>query len=313
MTIVVFVSVAVGVTATICIAFGLFDRDQHAASKRFRRALENDNSIDSSTQSMHEELGGAPLNSRKMTRIAKNPLRALLSQSGVSVSYSDLILILCGSALLCGLSCIAFKLSLPVSAILAALAPLSVLFVLLLKRKERRRILARQLPDAFEVMGRALRASQSVASALQIVAKEFPGPVGDEFTICSEKQNLGIPFETALRDLAVRTGLPELRIFSTALILNQQLGGNLAEVNMILATAMRKREQFHARVKAITGEGRMQAMVLTILPIAAFVGIFFVEREYVQVLFGCPHLIAGALISQLTGAVIIHRIVHFHY
>lgn len=312
LTVAIFVLITLGVTSGIFGIVGVFEGRRYAARGRMRRALEKPSGIGSASQLDLSALGSTVPQPAGQV-VARSWLGMLLAQSGISLSFADLLSLLLGSALLGGLSAMVFGLSIVNATGIACSAPMCILLFLLYHRSQRRVALVRQLPDAFEVLGRALRAAQSVPSALQIVAHEFPGPVGEEFAICSEKQHLGVTFETALRELAERTGLAEMRIFSTALILNQRLGGNLAEVNVSLASAMRKRAQFQARVKAITGEGRMQATVLTTLPVLAFAGIYFIERDYVQVLLERPQLIFAALLSQLIGSLLIRRIVHFNY
>ena len=98
------------------------------------------------------------------------------------------------------------------------------------KRNARLEKLLSQLPDAFDLMARVIRAGQTMSQALQAVADEFAQPIAAEFAYCYEQQNLGLPPETALRDLARRTGLLEIKIFVLALLVQQQTGGNLAEL-----------------------------------------------------------------------------------
>ena len=104
------------------------------------------------------------------------------------------------------------------------------LFYVQFKRKARLEKLRSQLPDAFDLMGRVIRAGQTMSQALLAVADEFAQPIAGEFAYCYEQQNLGLPPETAFRDLSRRTGLIEIKIFVLALLVQQQTGGNLAEL-----------------------------------------------------------------------------------
>ena len=123
-----------------------------------------------------------------------------------------------------------------------------------------------QLPDAFDLMWRVIRAGQTMSQALQAVADEFAPPIAGEFAYCYEQQNLGLPPETALRDLGRRTGLLEIKIFVTALLVQQQTGGNLAEMLDKLSGIIRERYQIRGQIKALTAEGRFQGIILLALP-----------------------------------------------
>jgi tight adherence protein B len=181
--------------------------------------------------------------------------------------------------------------------------------VLYTRRQYRRRALCSQLPEAFEMMSRAVRAGQTVPAALKIIAEDFEPPIADEFSLCYEQQNLGISRESALRMLADRTGVMELQIFVVALLVQARYGGDLAELLQNLAGTIRKRFKLSDRVRALTGEGRMQALVLTILPIAALVALLVISPEYVQTLFDRPWILGVTLGVQAIGVIWIRRIV----
>ena len=137
--------------------------------------------------------------------------------------------------------------------------------------------------------------------------------MADEFLRCYEQQNLGIPAETALRELASRIDIMELRIFVVALIVQRRSGGNLADLLVKLGTLMRKRMAMRSRVRALTGEGRMQAAVLMALPPLAFVAIWFLNPQHTQVLLNHAGMLYTAGASQIVGALCIWRIVNFNY
>jgi len=181
--------------------------------------------------------------------------------------------------------------------------------------RQRMRIqkLCTQLPEAFEVMSRSVRAGQTVPGALQIVANDFDVPIRDEFAYCYEQQNLGISQDVALRELARRTGVMELQMFVVAMIVQRRSGGNLIELLDNLASIVRKRLKLRGRVRALTAEGRLQALVLICLPTAALAALFFLNRSYAQVLLDRPALLGGTLTAQAVGALWIRRIINFDY
>src|SRR5579862_7082617 len=115
-------------------------------------------------------------------------------------------------------------------------------------------------------MARVIRVGQTPARAMHAVAEEFERPIAAEFAYCYEQQNLGLPSSIVLRDLAHRNGVLELHIFVVAMLIQQQTGGSLAEMMENLATVVRDRIILRSKVKTLTAEGRMQALVLMALP-----------------------------------------------
>ena len=152
-----------------------------------------------------------------------------------------------------------------------------------------------------------------MAQALQAVADEFEPPIASEFAYCSEQQNLGVATETALRELARRTGLLEIKLFVLALLVQQQTGGNLAELLDKLASVVRERFRIRGKIRTLTAEGRMQAVVLLVLAPAMFLLILCLNRRYAHVLLDHPSLPVGALICEAIGALWIRRIVNFDF
>jgi tight adherence protein B len=171
----------------------------------------------------------------------------------------------------------------------------------------------RQLPDAFDLMARVVRAGQTMSQALQAVADEFDQPLAGEVTYCVEQQNLGLPTEVALRDLARRTGLLEIKIFVLALLVQQQSGGNLAETLDKLANVVRERFKMQGKIKALTAEGRMQAIILLILPVALMCFMTAANKAYADSLAKNPWIIGVMLGSEALGAVFIRKIVNFDH
>jgi tight adherence protein B len=203
--------------------------------------------------------------------------------------------------------------SLPAAAVGAVVGALGPLTYVRLRQKMRLHKLLSQLPDTFDLMARVIRAGQTMSQALQAVADEFDRPIAAEFSYCYEQQNLGLPPELALRDLARRTGLLEVKIFVLALLVQQQTGGNLAEMLEKLATVVRERFRMWAKIRALTAEGRFQAAVLLTLPPAMFFIILFLNRNYAQVLLDHPLLPVVMLISEGIGALWIRKIVNFDF
>ena len=198
----------------------------------------------------------------------------------------------------------------PVFTILAGILPL---FWLLLRRRKRLKAFARQLPDALELIARALRAGHSLASGFNLVAEEMNEPIGVEFQRVYEEQNLGIPMDDALSNMTNRVPNMDLRFFCTALILQRQTGGDLAEILDKIGNLVRERFRIWGQVQALTGEGRLSGIVLLALPPVLFAVVYYLNPDYVMVLFTDPmgrKMLAGGVIMQFFGALVIRKIVN---
>jgi tight adherence protein B len=182
-----------------------------------------------------------------------------------------------------------------------------------LKRKRRLDKMMSQLPDAFDLMARVIRAGQTMSQALQAIADEFDQPISAEFAYCYEQQNLGLSPELALRDLARRTGLLEVKIFVLAILVQQQTGGNLAELLDKLATVIRERFRVQGKIRALTAEGRFQAAILLAIPPLLFLMMLVFNRNYGQVLLDRPAVLGGVAVAEFIGALWIRRIVNFDF
>ncbi len=236
-----------------------------------------------------------------------------IDQSGIKVTLSQVCILslLFGGMVLVVLG-ILFSHWLPalVLAPLAAIVPWGYIAMKKSWRLERLRL---QLPDVFDMMSRVLRSGQTISQALQAVADEFPRPASEEFGYCYEQQNLGLSPAVALRELARRTGLLELKIFVMSVGVHRQTGGNLAELLDKLASIIRDRTRIRGMIQSLTAEGRFQAIVLLALPPFLLAAITLVNRPYAAVLYQYSTLLAGMSITMTAGAVWMYKIIHFDF
>ena len=184
---------------------------------------------------------------------------------------------------------------------------------LLLRRRSRLRKFAKQLPDALELISRALRAGHSLGSGFNLVAEEMRRPISKEFQRAFEEQNLGISLEDALENLTERIPNLDLRFFATAVVLQRQTGGDLAEILDKIGYLVRERFKIWGKVQALTGEGRLSGIVLLALPPVLFLAVYRLNPEYVMPLFTDPmgrKMLAGAIVMQLLGAIVIKKIIN---
>jgi len=192
------------------------------------------------------------------------------------------------------------------------LALLPLIWLVLCKRKRMKQF-AKQLPDALELVSRALRAGHSLASGFNLIADEMKPPISKEFRRVFEEQNLGIPLEDALDNMTDRITNMDLRFFATAVVLQRQTGGDLAEILDKIGYLVRERFKIWGQVQALTGEGRLSGIVLLALPPALFVTVYKLNPEYVLPLFTDPmgrKMLAGGIVMQFLGALVIKKIVN---
>jgi tight adherence protein B len=184
---------------------------------------------------------------------------------------------------------------------------------LLYKRRARLKKFGAQLPDALELVARALRAGHSLSAGMHVVAEEMPAPISDEFGRVYEEQNLGIPVEEAMKNLCDRVPNLDLRFFVTSVAIQRQTGGDLAEILDKIGYVIRERFRILGQVKALTAEGRLSGVVLIALPFAMFAFMLNAKPDYVELLWTTDlgrRMSVFALIAQIVGALVIRKIVN---
>jgi len=181
------------------------------------------------------------------------------------------------------------------------------------RRRKRLQEFGRQLPQALDLISRALRAGHSLSSGFELVSTELPDPISAEFRRCYEEQNLGIPFDDAVKAMANRVPDLDLRFLATALVLQRQTGGDLAEVLDKIADLIRGRFKLRGQIQALTGEGRLSGIVLLALPPVLFLVMYYMNPAYCRPLFDDPlgqQMLMAAVASQVVGALVIRKIIN---
>jgi tight adherence protein B len=239
-------------------------------------------------------------------------LNLLYEQADVSMSFHRFLAVVGGLAVAGVVVGVVFRL--PIYAIPLGSAFLAAMpFAWLVHRKKRRiRLFVTAMPDAVELISRALRAGHGLASGLRLVAEEMKGPIADEFNRVFEEQNLGIPIELALRNMADRIPVMDVRFFVIAVIIQRATGGDLAEVLDKIGRLIRQRFELFGHVKALTAEGRLSGIVLLAMPPALLAFLATVNYDYVSVLFATPVGVKMLTITaalQIVGAWAIKQIV----
>jgi tight adherence protein B len=182
----------------------------------------------------------------------------------------------------------------------------------LFKRSKRFNAFQDGLPEALDLIVNALRAGHSLIAAMGLVARECADPVGSEFKACFEEQNYGLELTTALDNLIVRVPLQDLKIVATAITIQKESGGNLAEVLDKTAHVIRERFRLKRQVRTHTAQGRLTGVVLTLLPIGLGIVLFFINPTSMSLLWTTPvgkKLLWAGIAGIVLGGFIINRIV----
>ncbi len=169
------------------------------------------------------------------------------------------------------------------------------------------------LPEALELMVSALRAGHSLIAAMGSVARECADPIGCEFKSCFEEQNYGLEMRTALENLVNRVPLQDLRIFATAVMIQKESGGNLAEVLDKTGHVIRERFRLKRQVSVHTAQGRLTGIVLTLLPVAMGFLLYLINPDMMSVLWKTPagvKLLWYSAVSITIGGLLIRYIVN---
>ncbi len=180
------------------------------------------------------------------------------------------------------------------------------------KADARRRRMEAQFPVALDVFVRGLRAGHPIPAAMNLLVEEMEDPVGTEFGIVSDEIPFGFTLRDALQRMADRWGLPDIDMFVVSVSVQMETGGNLAEILENLGRVIRERASMFMKVRALSSEGRMTAVVLTALPILSFAGLFALRPEFYLEVAGDPIFtigFAGLLLLYAVGFFWIRRMV----
>lgn len=246
----------------------------------------------------------------KLPRIAT--LDRMLLKTGLPLNASTFIfasIALGGIGLLAGLK----YLPQPVAAVGLGLL-LLFLPLLWLKMAERAYYskFQEQLPEALDLLARAVRSGHAITSGLEMISQEMEAPIKAEFAAVVDEVNLGLTLKEALDNLCERVPSMDMRFFAIAILLQKETGGNIAEILDNISRLLRERVQFARQVKALTAEGRYSAGVLISLPILMFIYVYFMNYTYISTLWTekvGQYMLFGAIVLQIIGAWVIKKIV----
>ncbi|HVO09086.1 MAG TPA: type II secretion system F family protein [Burkholderiaceae bacterium] len=179
-------------------------------------------------------------------------------------------------------------------------------------RLHRRRALVRQLPDCLELLAASLRSGLALLPAIQHLAQHQPAPMGQELTLVIRRYRLGATLDDALEDLQRRIGGTEAALFMTAVGVARQLGGNLSDVLARLSQTLREKQAIEGKIAALTAQGRLQARIVGLLPLALLAVMMRMEPRAMRLMYTTPQGWAALLVLvvlEISGLLLLRRLV----
>ncbi|MGB2769825.1 MAG: type II secretion system F family protein [Candidatus Zixiibacteriota bacterium] len=261
-----------------------------------------------------DKLSGIPAMNRILSRFRfSQNLQRLIDQAGVPMKAGALVLGMLSLGGLIFLLVLSFLDSI-LLALAAGLAAASLPYIYVRRRRtKRRQEFESLLPETIDMIANALKSGFSLESSLSMVSREIPDPVGIEFAIAFEEQNLGVGLTDALSNMEKRVESEDLGLFTTALTIQKKTGGNLVEILEKIGGTIRERFQLKRQVRVYTAQGRLSGFVLVLLPIVTAVVLLVINPEYLKILLverAGNFLLGGAIIMQILGIWVIRRIVN---
>jgi tight adherence protein B len=261
-----------------------------------------------------ELFSSVPWLNRMLLKLELAPrLRHLLYQANLKWTAGGLIL-MCLTCFLLPAYLLHLKTnSIPLSLIAGLLVGSAPFAFVLYKRKIRFNKFEEELPEALDLMVSAMRAGHSLNASLDLVSKEMPDPIGGEFRICFDEQNYGLELKTAMSNLISRMPLQDLKMVVTAIMIQKESGGNLAEVLDKVAYVIRERFRLKRQIRVHTAQGRLTGWILSFLPLALGIGLYLIDPDEMSLLWkrdiGVKLLYLSGIMTVI-GGLIIRKIVN---
>ena len=307
------------VTGAVLGAYYAFvHRPEHKAEREFEQRLRDLSSFDTEEgDASVVKTQAAPSALPIVDRLVGNTnagswLAKLVEQSGVATNPAAVVTMSLGAGAMTGLVAFLFSRMLLVALAAAVVGLAMPIIWLRLKRNRRLRKFEEQFPEALDLLSRAIRAGHAFQTAMGMVADELPQPVGIEFRKSFDQQNFGLPLNEALNGLAERVPLMDVKFFITAVQIQRETGGNLAEILDNLANVVRERFKILRQVRVHTAHGRFTGYVLLGLPAFLAVALMFINPEHMRTLFTVhmgQMMVVGAIVMQAIGFIWIKQVI----
>lgn len=310
LTLAVFFLILVGFAVCYAVIQGGNARSAHSVVKRYTSRIADEDDVDilyyrkfSSIKIFDKILATMP---------AVRALDELMQQGGVKILAGVFILFSLTLAVVAFLFGYQLFHRFEFALVLALIALVFPYLGLLYKRRQRRINFEELFPDALDLMGYSLKAGHSIMASLKMVAEEMADPVGEEFGHVVEEINFGKNVEATLYNFARRIDSAELRYFVTSVIIQRETGGNLVEILEKISETVRKKFRFRERVRALTAEGKISAVILIGLPFLIALVTSITNKKYVMLLVTDPighYMIGGAAVLMCIGSLVMYRLV----
>ncbi len=279
------------------------------------RDVANRGNVPPPVQIVHDEsLSTVPILNRILMQWTwPGKLKKYLAQAGLTIKPTQVVLMSAGLGLIAYLI-IGYSFTQTIVRLIAgALAALLPLGIIAWKRSKRLAKFEEHLPEALDLMGRAVRSGLSFTAGLELIGKECPEPIAGEFRTTYAEQNLGLPLRDTFINLTERVPLVDVRLLVTALLIQRDTGGNLVEILNELSRVIRERFKIYREVKVKTAQGKLTAAILICMPLLMIVLLHGVNPAYMGILFHDPLgqtllLIAGSM--QIVGSFLLWKIVN---
>jgi tight adherence protein B len=318
----VFVVCLVGAGLFAAIWFALFDRGERQLRRRVERlhAPRGPEQFDRPVESLRRNRSDSSIAGldRLIKRFLPNIglLRLRLERSGWPLKVGDYLLI---CLVLAAVTMLGMRLALDFSLLIDALVAVSIgvgLPHIVLRQQINRRLkkFVTLMPEALDLIVRGIRSGLPASEALKTIADEIEDPVGSEFRQVTDQMRIGVALDEAMWTAARRLGIAEFNFLVISLAIQQETGGNLAEILEKLSDMVRRREQMRLKVKAMSSEARASAMIIGALPFIMCGVISFVNPSYMNVLFTDPRgwvMIGIGLTSLLVGLAVMAKMIRF--
>lgn len=264
-------------------------RDDHVAAPLVKKRL----------------LSEVPVLDQLLLRLPRvHMLDRFLLQSGTGLNVAAFLAVALALALVTMAAAALFGVTAALLPVLAAVPVLVWIAWVQHKRMQRMWRIDQQLPDALDLMARAMQAGHAFSSALRLVGTDGPQPIAQEFLTVFDEINFGIPFDKAMGNLASRAASGDLRFFVVAVLIQRDSGGNLAEILTSIGALIRERHKLTGTIRVLSAEGRISAWILTLLPFCLALVITLINPRFISLLWTDPagiRMMAVALGLMLVG------------
>ncbi len=290
----------------------LWDRNRGPEVQRLRRRVRNLSAGGANRGDLLKTQESSFMEQLLLTVPRLSALDRLIEQSGRDFSVSRLLLACLACGTLGFLAIVLLNRPILIALIVGALAGAAPIGWVLYERGKRLGQMEAQLPDAIDLIARAMRAGHAFPATLQMVAEESPDPLAQEFRIVHDEMNFGLSLEDAFRNLAKRLPIDDVRFFVIAVLLQRETGGNLAEVLGNIGALVRSRFKLLGKVKVLAAEGKLSAWILGLMPIVMAFVVNMLNPKFMSLLWTDPtglNLIYACAVMYVIGIFWMWRLV----